>query len=150
MSPIVTANLRPPHAYRDDWLRAILAATGTIAVVGASPKPVRPSNSVMRYLLGAGYRVIPINPGHAGAEILGQPVFARLADVPELIDLVDIFRRRSALGGIVDEALALDPKPKVIWMQLGLADEAAAARAEAAGVAVVMDRCARIEHGRLL
>jgi hypothetical protein len=136
--------------YPDDWLRAILAETRTIAVVGASRKSERPSHRVMRYLLDVGYHVIPINPGHAGGEILGQPVFARLADVPEAIDLVDVFRRREALGAVVDAALALVPKPKVIWMQLGLIDEAAAARAEAAGVAVVMDRCTHIEHERLI
>jgi len=134
----------------DDWLRAILASTRTIALVGASPKLQRPSHAVMGYLLAVGYHVIPINPGHAGGEILGQPVFARLADVPEPIDLVDIFRQRKALGTVVDAALALDPKPKVIWMQLGLVDEAAAARAEAAGVAVVMNRCTHIEHARLI
>ena len=134
----------------DTLIRAILARTRTIALVGASPNPARPANSVMRYLIGAGYRVVPVNPGHGGGEILGQPAFARLADVPAPIDLVDIFRRQSALSDIVDEALALDPKPRVIWMQLGLRDEAAAARAEAAGVAVVMDRCIRIEHRRLL
>lgn len=133
----------------DNLIRAILANCRTIAVVGASPKPARPANSVMQYLIAAGYQVIPINPGHAGGAILGQPVFARLADVPEPIDLVDIFRRPAALCSVVDEALALDPKPRVIWMQLGLKDEAAAARAEAAGVAVVMDRCIRIEHDRL-
>ncbi len=136
--------------YADDWLGAILAETRTIALVGASRKPERPSHAVMHYLLGVGYHVVPINPGHAGGEILGQPVFARLADVPEPIDLVDIFRRRAALGAVVDAALALAPKPKIIWMQLGLVDAAAAARAEAAGVAVVMDRCTQIEHVRLI
>jgi predicted CoA-binding protein len=138
------------HADDDEVIRYILANIRTIALVGASPNPARPANSVMAYLLAAGYHVIPINPGHAGGRILGEPVFARLADVPEPIDLVDIFRGRSALSGVVDEALALEPKPKVIWMQLGLADEAAAARAEAAGIAVVMDRCIRIERKRLL
>ncbi len=134
----------------DETLAAILADARAIALVGASPKPERPSHGVMRYLLRAGYHVIPINPGLAGREILGQPVFARLADVPEAIDIVDIFRRREALGAVVHAALALEPKPKVIWMQLGLIDEAAAARAEAAGVTVVMDRCMRIEHRRLI
>ena len=133
----------------DNQLRAILTATRTIAVVGASPNPARPSHGVMAYLLRQGYRVIPINPGHDGKQILGQTVYARLADVPEPIDLVDIFRRTDALGGVVDAALALDPKPNAIWMQLGLRDEAAASRAEAAGVAVVMDRCTKIEHARL-
>ena len=100
-------------------------------------------------LLGKGYRVIPINPGLAGKEILGQRVYASLADVPEPIDMVDIFRRQEALPGIVDEALALRPKPKVIWMQLTLRDDTAAARAEAEGVQVVMNRCVKIEYGRL-
>ncbi len=134
----------------DERLSAILSGTRTVAIVGASRKPERPSHAVMRYLLEVGYHVIPINPGHAGGEILGQPVFASLAEVPEPIDLVDIFRRPEALGAVVDAALALQPKPKIIWMQLGLVDEAAAARAEAAGVAVVMDRCTHIEHARLI
>ena len=133
----------------DTDLRAILTGTRTIALVGASPNPARPSHGVMGYLLRHGYRVIPINPGHAGGSILGQAVHARLADVPEAIDLVDIFRRADALGGVVDEALALSPLPKTIWMQLGLRDNAAAGRAEAAGLSVVMDRCIKIEHARL-
>ena len=133
----------------DDVIRAILAEARTIAVVGASVKPERPANVVMRYLLAAGYHVVPVNPGHAGGAILGQPAFGRLADVPGPIDVVDIFRRPSALGGVVNEAPALTPPPKVIWMQLGLRDDAAAARAEAAGVSVVMDRCMRIERKRL-
>jgi predicted CoA-binding protein len=134
----------------DDEIRAILAAASVIALVGASPNPARPANAVMRYLLSAGYRVIPVNPGHAGGEILGQRAFARLRDIGEPIDIVDIFRRREALAGIVAEALTLDPMPKVIWMQVGLRDEAAAARATAAGVQVVTDRCTRIEHHRLI
>lgn len=136
--------------FEDNTLRAILRDARTIAVVGASPNAARPVFGVMRYLIAAGYRVLPVNPGHAGSTILGQPVVARLADIREPIDIVNIFRRSSALAGVVDEALALDPRPKAIWMQLGLADAAAAAKAEAAGVAVVMDRCIRIEHGRLM
>ncbi|MEX0853332.1 MAG: CoA-binding protein [Bauldia sp.] len=138
------------ETYADDELRSILERTRIIALVGASPKPRRPANSVMGYLLGAGYRVIPVNPRHARGEILGQPVYASLAEVPEAIDLVDIFRRRDALAGVVDEALGLRPKPAVIWMQLGLIDEVAAARARAAGVTVVMDRCTMVEHRRLI
>jgi len=134
----------------DGGLGQLLASAMTIAVVGASPNAARPVHGVMRYLIGAGYRILPVNPGHAGGEILGRRVFARLADVPEPIDIVDIFRRQSALAGVVDEALALDPLPGAIWMQLGLRDEAAAARAAAAGLTVVMDRCIRIEHERLL
>lgn len=134
----------------DERLHAILQNARTIAVVGASTNAARPVFGVMRYLIGAGYRVLPVNPGHAGGEILGQPVFARLGDIGESIDIVDIFRRQSALAGVVDEALALDPLPKTIWMQLGLVDRPAAAKAEAAGVAVVMDRCIKIEHHRLI
>jgi predicted CoA-binding protein len=134
----------------DDQIRDILATCRTIALVGASPNPARPANAVMGYLLAQGYRVIPVNPGHAGGEILGRSAFARLADIGEPIDLVDIFRRREALAGVVAEALALDPRPTTIWMQLGLRDDQAAARARAAGVTVVMDRCTRIEHRRLL
>ena len=134
----------------DDELRHLLTSAHVIAVVGASPNAARPVFGVMRYLIAAGYRVIPINPGHAGHEILGQGVYARLADVPDPIDIVDIFRRPSALAGVVDEALALDPSPKAIWMQLGLRDDAAAAKAEAAGLTVVMNRCIRIEHGQLI
>ena len=137
-------------ALDDVAIRDILSSARTIAVVGASPKAERPVHGVMRYLIGAGYRVVPVNPGHAGGEILGQPVFARLADIAEPIDIVDIFRRPSALAGVVDEALRLDPKPKTIWMQLGLRDDAAAAKAEAAGLAVVMNRCIKIEHARLV
>jgi len=139
----------PAKAAADHTIRAILTGSRTIAVVGASPKPERPANIVMRYLIAAGYRVVPVNPGHAGDEILGRPAFGRLADVPVPIDVVDVFRRREALGAVVDEALALKPLPKVIWMQLGLRDDDAASRAEAAGLTVVMDRCMRIEHRRL-
>ena len=135
--------------YTDDYIRSILADVKTVAVVGGTDNNVRPSYFVLRYLLGKGYRVIPINPGLAGKEILGQRVYASLAEVPEPIDMVDIFRRQDALSGVVDEALALDPTPKVIWMQLGLRDDAAAARAEARGARVVMNRCVKIEYGRL-
>jgi predicted CoA-binding protein len=133
----------------DHVVRRLLVATKTIAIVGASPNPARPVFGVMSYLIQAGYRLLPINPGHAGNLILGARVYATLADVPEPIDIVNIFRRRAALGGVVDEALALKPLPKAIWMQLDLVDDAAAARARAAGLVVVMDRCIRIEHARL-
>lgn len=134
----------------DDAIRDLLSSTKTIAVVGASPNTARPVFGVMGYLIRAGYRVIPVNPGYAGHDILGQRVYAGLAEVPAPIDIVDIFRRQSALAGVTDEALALDPLPKAIWMQLGLRDDAAAAKAAAAGVFAVMDRCIRIEHARLL
>jgi predicted CoA-binding protein len=104
----------------------------------------------MGYLLRAGYRVLPVNPGQVGREILGQKVYGRLVDIPEPIDCVDIFRQQSALAGVVDESLALVPLPKLIWMQLDLVDEAAAAKARAAGITVVMDRCIKVEHARLL
>ena len=133
----------------DDALREILSSNPTIAVVGASPKPGRVSRAIMGYLIQHGYRVIPVNPAYAGETIFGQTVHASLADVPEPIDIVDIFRRSEFLGETIDEALALEHKPKVIWMQLGLSDEAAARRAEAAGLTVVMDRCIKIEHSRL-
>lgn len=134
----------------DVEIKDILFKTRTIAVVGASPNQERPSFEVAQYLSRAGYRVLPINPGHAGKEIAGMMTFATLADIPGPIDVVDIFRAPDAVPGVVDEALALDPLPKVIWMQLGVANEAAAAKAEAAGVTVVQDRCAKIEHARLV
>ncbi len=139
-----------PTEPNDADLRELLASAKTIAVVGASPNPARPVYGVMAYLIRAGYQVIPINPGHDGHEILGQRVYARLADVPEPVDIVDIFRRQSALAGVVEEVLALRPLPKLVWMQLGLRDDAAAGRALTAGVAVVMDRCIKVEHARLL
>jgi predicted CoA-binding protein len=134
----------------DGAMRALLRSARTIAVVGASPNPARPVHGVMAAMLRAGYHVIPVNPGQAGHAILGQVVYARLADIPEPVDVVNIFRRREALAGVVDEALALTPKPKAIWMQLGLVDEDAASKARAAGLTVVMDRCIKVEHARLL
>ena len=136
-------------AYPDSYIRSILHDVKTIALVGVADSPVRASNIVARYLVGKGYRVYTINPNIAGKEIAGKNVLARLADAPEPIDMVDIFRRPDAIAGVVDEALALEPKPKVIWLQLGLRDDAVAARAEAAGVRVVMDRCPKLEYGRL-
>ena len=136
-------------AYPNSYIRSILHDVKTIALVGVADSPVRASNIVARYLVGKGYRVYTINPNIAGKEIAGQNVLARLADAPEPIDMVDIFRRPDAIAGVVDEALALVPKPKVIWLQLGLRDDAVAERAEAAGVRVVMDRCPKLEYGRL-
>lgn len=136
-------------AIDDRRMRELLRELGTIAMVGVSAKPVRPSHFVMKYLLGKGYRVIPVNPGLAGKELLGQKVHASLADIDEPVDTVDIFRGGDAAGDIVDEALALRPPPRLIWMQLGVANEAAAARARAAGLVVVMNRCPKIEFGRL-
>lgn len=129
----------------DDEMRAILAATRVIAVVGASPRPERPSYDVMRFLLSRGYRVFPVNPGQAGKEILGCPVVATLADVPEPIDMVDVFRSPDQVDAIVTETLALDPRPKTLWLQIDVIAPEAAARATAAGLDVVMDRCPKIE-----
>ena len=136
--------------YDNDYIADILKTTKTIALLGASPNPDRPSNGVMRFLLSKGYRVFPVNPGQAGKEIHGQRVYARLADIPESIDMVDVFRAAEYLDGIVEEASTLPQKPKVIWGQLSVRDDAAAAKAEAAGIKVVMDRCPAIEYPRLL
>ncbi|MBX9463159.1 MAG: CoA-binding protein [Aquamicrobium sp.] len=136
-------------SYDNAYIADILNTAKTIAVVGASANDVRPSFFVTKYLIDKGYTVFPINPGHAGKEILGRMTYARLADVPEPIDMVDIFRASAAVPAIVDEVLALDPLPKVIWMQLTVRHDEAAARAEAAGIKVVMNRCPKIEYGRL-
>jgi hypothetical protein len=133
----------------DAFLREILSTVKTIAVAGASNKPSRPSYGVFGFLLAQGYRVIGVNPNLAGQTLLGAPVYGSLAEVPSRIDMVDIFRNPEAAGSVVDEALALTPRPKVIWMQLGVTNEAAAARARAQGVKVVMDRCPKIEYQRL-
>lgn len=138
-----------PLRYDDGTIRRILTEVKTIAMVGASAKTIRPSFFVLKYLLAKGFRVIPVNPGLAGQEILGQTVYADLASIPEPVDMVDIFRASDAVPGIVDEALALDPKPKVIWTQLGVRHDEAAAKAEAAGLIVIMDRCPKIEFARL-
>ena len=114
--------------YSPDYIRAILQSVKTIALVGASSNAVRPSYFVMKYLLDKGYEVIPVNPGLAGQELLGQTVYGTLKDIPEPIDMVDIFRNSEAAGPITDEALALDPLPKVIWMQLSVRNDEAAAR----------------------
>jgi predicted CoA-binding protein len=136
-------------AYADAYIRGILNTVKTIAMVGISPKDNRPSYFAFKYLLERGYQMIPVNPGQAGHEILGRRVYARLADIPEPIDMVDVFRASAHVPPIVDEALALAPRPGVIWMQLGVRHDEAAAKAEAAGLKVVMNRCPKIEYGRL-
>ncbi len=136
--------------YEDDYIAGILKETRTIALLGASPKPDRPSHGVMRFLLDRGYTVYPVNPGQAGKEILGQKTYATLVDVPEQIDLIDVFRAPEYLDGVVEEALSLETQPAAIWAQLGVRDDAAAAKAEAAGIKVVMNRCPAIEYPRLV
>ncbi len=136
-------------AYPTDYIRCILQSVKTIALVGASQSPARPSWIVTKYLLERGYDVIPVNPGLAGQELLGKRVYGTLKEIPQPLDMVEIFRNSQAAGPITDEALTLDPLPKVIWMQLSVRNDEAAARAEARGVKVVMDRCPKIEFGRL-
>lgn len=136
--------------YSDSYIRDILGSVRTIAVVGASPNDARPSHGVMGFLLGKGYHVIPVNPGHAGGTILGQRVFARLADIPQPVDMVDVFRAANRLSAVVDEVLAMRPLPSVVWGQFTVRDDAAAARAEAAGLKVVMDRCPVTEYPLLM
>lgn len=131
----------------EDELRALLRRARTIAVVGLSPKPERPSHSVARYLQRAGYRIVPVNPGHD--TILGEKSYRNLAAAAHdhRIDIVDVFRRSELAGGVVDDAIAI--RPQLIWLQQGVVDAAAAARAAAAGIPFVMDRCLAVEHGHL-
>jgi predicted CoA-binding protein len=136
-------------SYPDSYIRGILNTVKTIAMVGISPKDVRPSYFAFKYLLERGYRMIPVNPGQVGGDILGQPVYAKLADIPEPVDMVDVFRAPQFALAIVEEALALKPRPQVIWMQLGIRNDEAARLVEANGLKVVMDRCPKIEYGRL-
>jgi predicted CoA-binding protein len=136
-------------SYDDNYIRGILNTVKTIAMVGASAKDNRPSYFAFKYLMERGYNMIPINPGLAGKDLLGRRIYARLADVPEPIDMVDVFRAAKAALPIVEEALTLNPKPRIIWMQLGVRNDEAAALAEANGMKVVMNRCPKIEYGRL-
>ena len=133
----------------DDDLRRILTNTHVIALVGWSPNPDRPSHRVAAYLVSKGYRVIPVNPGQAGKVVLGEVVRASLSDIPDAIDMVDIFRRSEEVSAVVDEALRVLPGLTAIWMQLGVEDTIAAAKARAAGIDVVMNRCPAIESPRL-
>ena len=135
--------------YDDSYIRSILNTVKTIAMVGVSANTSRPSYFAFKYLLERGYRMIPVNPGLAGQELLGQKVYAKLADIPEPVDMVDIFRAQQYALAIVQEALALTPRPQVIWMQLGIRNDEAAALAEENGLKVVMNRCPKIEYGRL-
>src|SRR5689334_3383939 len=135
--------------YPDTFIRGILNTVKTIAMVGISPKENRPSFFAFKYLLERGYHMIPVNPGQAGKEILGQKVYAKLSDIPEPIDMVDIFRASAHVPQIVEDALALVPTSGLIWMQLAVRNDEAARRAENAGIKVVMDRCPKIEYGRL-
>lgn len=136
-------------SYPDSYIRGILNTVKTIAMVGFSPKENRPSYFVFKYLLERGYRVIPVNPGQVGKEALGQKIYAKLSDIPEPIDMVDIFRASAHVLPVVQEAIELKPKPQVIWMQLTVRNDEAAALAEANGMKVVMNRCPKIEYGRL-
>lgn len=133
--------------YSDAYIRAILDEVKTIAVVGASANWNRPSYFAMKYLQDKGFRTIPVNPGQAGKEILGERVYAAVKDIPEAIDMVDIFRNSEAAGPITDEAIEIGAK--VVWMQFNVINAEAAARAEAAGLRVVMDRCPKVEYARL-
>ncbi|MCX7324480.1 MAG: CoA-binding protein [Hyphomicrobiales bacterium] len=136
-------------AYDDAYIRDILKSVKRIALVGASSNESRPSFIVIKYLLERGYEIIPVNPGLAGQTLLGQTVYGSLKDIPGPLDMVEIFRNSEAAGPITDEALALEPLPKLIWMQLAVRNDEAAARAEARGVKVVMNRCPKIEYGRM-
>ena len=145
MSPPGTAIVH--DRYDDAYLRRILRETKTIAMVGLSANWNRPSYFAAKYLLDRGYKVIPVNPAAAGQEILGQKVYGSLAELPQKADMVDIFRNSEAAGPITDDAIKHGAR--VVWMQLGVRNDAAAARAEKAGLKVVMNRCPKIEHSRL-
>ncbi len=130
----------------------IARETKTIAVVGLSPKPDRPSHGVAKFLQDAGYRIIPVNPGHAGQQILGETVYASLSDIPDAgaVDMIDIFRQSDAVPAIVDEALTALPKLRTVWMQIGVQNAEAAEKAQAKDLAVVQNRCPKIEFPRYL
>jgi hypothetical protein len=136
-------------AYPDDYIRAILNGVKTIAMVGASPVNVRPSYFAFKYLAERGYDMIPVNPGQLGKSLVGKAFVGSLHEIDGPVDMVDIFRSAEHVMPLVDQALTLSPPPKVIWMQLGARNDEAAAKAEAAGLKVVMNRCPKIEYGRL-
>jgi predicted CoA-binding protein len=137
------------NSYDDSYIRGILNTVKTIAMVGVSANTSRPSYFAFKYLLERGYHMIAVNPTLGGQELLGRKVYARLSDIPEPVDMVDIFRASRHAVAIVEEALALSPRPQVIWMQLGIRNDEAANLAEANGLKVVMNRCPKIEYGRL-
>src|SRR5258707_13413530 len=136
-------------AYPDNYIREILNGVKSIAMVGASRVNVGPSYFAFKYLAQRGYDMIPVTPGHVGKTLLAKPFVGSVVDVGRPVDMVEIFRNSSHIMPVVDEALRMTPPPKVIWMQLGARDDLAAARAEAAGLKVVMNRCPKIEYGRL-
>jgi uncharacterized protein len=136
-------------SYDDGYIRGILNTVKAIAMVGVSAKESRPSYFAFKYLLERGYRMIPVNPGLAGQNLLGQKVFARLTEISEPVDMVDIFRAAPYALGIVEDVLQMQPRPRVVWMQLGVRSDEAAALAEQNGIKVVMNRCPKIEYGRL-
>ncbi len=133
----------------DETIRNILRQTRVIACVGVSPNPVRPSNYVGRYLSLRGFRVIPVNPGHAGETLFGETIVASVTDAPEETDMIDIFRRSDHVPPIVSAALQSLPNLRTVWMQIGVMNEEAAAMAAARGVAVVQNKCPKMEYQRL-
>ena len=139
-----------PHAaYPDDLIRAVLKSVKRIALVGASDNPARPSYFVFKYLSARNYDVIPVNPARVGSALLGKPFLGSIHDIEGPVDMVEIFRNSEAALPVVEDALTLDPLPKVIWMQLGVRNDAAAALAEAKGITVIMNRSPKIEYGRI-
>jgi uncharacterized protein len=141
------AEIMQHDTYGDSYLSDILASVKTIALVGASTNWNRPSYFVMKYLQSKGFRVIPVNPGVAGEQLLGETVYARLEDIPDPVDMVDVFRNAEAAGPVTDSAIAIHAR--IVWMQIGVRNDEAAARAEQAGLKVVMNRCPKIEYMRL-
>ena len=137
------------EGYSDAFLRRVLTRTKRVAVVGVSVNPVRPSYYVARYLSLKGFEVYPVNPGHVGGELFGRKVYGQLSEIEAEIDMVDIFRRSEHVGPVVEEALAVFPGLKTIWMQIGVINEEAAREARARGVDVIMNRCPKIEYQRL-
>ena len=136
-------------SYTDDYIRSVLRSVKTIAIVGASPNTVRPSYFVFKYMLERGYDMFPVNPGQAGKPMLGKTFAATLADIDQPVDMIDVFRASEHVMPVLDEALALKVRPKVFWLQIGVRNDEVAAKAEAAGMQVVMNRCPKIEYGRL-